>query len=125
MSSYLVIEGNLTAEPRGGHARSTGRSYVWLQIAVNERVKSEEGHYDAGPTVYYRATAFGARADHALNSLHQGDTVIVAGAYTVEGTRRDDGTTAEHHEITADHLGISLKYADAPTLRRAAVGVAL
>ena len=125
MSGYLVIEGNLTTDPQGGHARTTGRSYVWLQVAVNERVKGSEGHYDMGPTVYYRVTAFGSRADHAINSLHKGDTIIAAGTYTVEGFHRDDGTTAETHEITADHLGVSLKYTDIPAPRRTTVGVAL
>ncbi len=46
----------------------------------------------------------------ASNSLHKGDSVVVAGDLTVEGFVRQDGTNGVSQEITADHLGASLRF---------------
>ena len=55
-------------------------------------------------------TVFGALAENAMNSLNKGDAVVAAGQLTVEGFVRQDGTHGISQEITADHLGASLRF---------------
>lgn len=45
-----------------------------------------------------------------MNSLHKGDSVVVSGDLIVEGFVRQDGTNGISQEITADHLGASLRF---------------
>ena len=102
MSRHIVIEGNLTRDPNGGYGKDTGKAYTHLDIAVTDRVKTNQGDWVDGPPTYYRVTVFGRTAENALNSLTKGNTVLVTGDLTV----RSDGT----HDIVADHLGAALTY---------------
>lgn len=108
--SYIVIEGNLTADPEVNFAQESGKAYARLNVAVNNRAKQQDGTWTDGPTSFYRVTTFGARAENAGNSFHKGDTVLVAGNLTVQGFTRADGTTGLSHEITAEQLGASVLY---------------
>ena len=108
--SHIIIEGNLTADPEGGHGRESGRAYARLNVAVNNRNKDQAGNWVDGPTSFYRVTCFGSLAENAIDSLRKGDAVVVAGDLTVEGFVRQDGTHGVSQEITADHLGASLRF---------------
>ena len=107
--SHIIIEGNLTTDPEGGYGKESGKPWARLQVAVNNRVRTAEGWAD-GPASFYRVTVFGALAENAMNSLHKGDSVVAAGQLTVEGFVRQDGTNGISQEITADHLGASLRF---------------
>ncbi len=80
---------------------------------MNNRVKIQDGSWTDGPTSFYRVTAFGSLAENAMNSLHKGNTVVVSGDLTVESFVRHDGTNGVSQEITADHLGASLRFGTA------------
>lgn len=108
--SHIIIEGNLTADAEGGYGKESGKPWARLNVAVNNRVKSQDGSWTDGPTSFYRVTAFGSLAENAMDSLHKGDTVVVSGDLTVEGFVRQDGTNGVSQEITADHLGASLRF---------------
>ena len=45
MSRHIVIEGNLTRDPNGGYGKDTGKAYTHLDIAVTDRVKSNQGDW--------------------------------------------------------------------------------
>ncbi len=107
--SHIIIEGNLTADAEGGYGKESGKPWARLNV-VNNRVKSQDGSWTDGPTSFYRVTAFGSLAENAMNSLHKGDTVVLSGDLTVEGFVRQDGTNGVSQEITADHLGASLRF---------------
>ena len=92
MSRYIVIEGNLTETPALGYGESSGKPYIKLNVAVNDRVKAEDGSWTDGPATFYRVTAFGSRAENAAASFTKGDTVIAAGNLTVAGFTRADGS---------------------------------
>lgn len=77
---------------------------------MNNRNKDQDGNWVDGPTSFYRVTVFGALAENAMDSLHKGDAVVVAGDLTVQGFVRQDGTNGISQEITADHLGASLRF---------------
>lgn len=125
MSRHIVIEGNLATDPQGGHGNDTGTPYIRLHVAVHDRTRARDGSYTSRPTVYYRVTAFGSRAEHALASLHRGDTVIAAGICTVQSFQRSNGTTGHTRELTAQHLGVSLAYRDVTTAPRSSAAIQL
>ena len=110
MSRHIVIEGNLTRDPNGGYGKDTGKAYTHLDIAVTDRVKTNQGDWVDGPPTYYRVTVFGRTAENALNSLAKGNTVIAAGELTVRAYTRTDGTPGIANDIIADHLGVALTY---------------
>lgn len=116
MSSYIIIEGNLTETPALGYGQDSGKPYTRLNVAVSDRIKTDDGYTD-GPVTFYRVTVFGSRAENAAASLTKGDTVIVAGDLRVEGFTRTDGTPGRANEITADVLGASLRYGTVTTQR--------
>ena len=110
MSRHIVIEGNLTRDPNGGYGKDTGKAYTHLDIAVTDRVKSNQGDWVDGPPTYYRVTVFGRTAENALNSLAKGNTVLVTGDLTVRSYTRTEGTPGTANEIIADPLGAVLTY---------------
>ena len=110
MSRHIVIEGNLTRDPNGGYGKDTGKAYAHLDIAVTDRVKSNQGDWVDGPPTYYRVTVFGRTAENALNSLTKGNTVLVTGDLTVRAYTRTDGTPGTANDIIADHLGAALTH---------------
>lgn len=116
MSHYIVIEGNLTETPALGYGQESGKPYTRLSIAVNDRIKTDDGYTD-GPATFYRVTVFGSRAENAAASFTKGDTVIAAGNLRVEGFTRTDGTTGRSNEITADLVGASVLYGAVTTER--------
>lgn len=116
MSSYIVIEGNLTETPALGYGQDSGKPYTRLNVAVNDRIKTDDGYTD-GPATFYRVSVFGSRAENAAASFTKGDTVIVAGTLRVGGFTRTDGTPGRSHEITADVLGASVLYGTVTTQR--------
>jgi len=66
--SHIIIEGNLTADAEGGYGKESGKQWARLNVAVNNRVKSQDGSWTDGPTSFYRVTAFGSLAENAMNS---------------------------------------------------------
>lgn len=110
MSRYIVIEGNLTETPARGYGESSGKPYTKLNVAVNDRVKAEDGSWTDGPATFYRVTAFGSRAENAAASFTEADTVTAAGNLTVAGFTRADGSDGRANEIIAEVLGGSVLY---------------
>ena len=117
MSTHTVIEGNLTRDPEGGFARESGKAWARIDVAVSDRTRDEQGTWTDTPTTYYRVTVFGKRAEHVLDSLHKGDTIVAAGQTTVEAFTRQDGTQGQANRITADVIGASLLYEGVTTSR--------
>lgn len=108
--SHVIIEGNVTAKPEGGYGQASGEAFAKVKVAVNNRVKNQDGSYSEGPTSYYRVTVFGALAEHALNELDKGTPIVAAGDLTVEGFTRDDATKGISNEVVANTLAVSLRF---------------
>lgn len=109
----VTLEGNLTGDPEYG-ASEAGNEYARFTIAVNDRRLNETTNRweDAG-TVFHRVVVFNQQSRHVANSLHKGDTVVVAGELRF-GTYidKESGTTRETRDVIADNVGASLKFAN-------------
>lgn len=118
----LTIDGNLTADPETGVSAS-GKPWARLRVAVNDRRLSETTNQweDAG-TVFHDVAVFGKQAEHVARSLHEGDTVLVAGKLRFGMyDNPDTGQVRETRQIIADTVAVSLRYRDV-TIDRAGAG---
>lgn len=112
MSTTLITEGNLTADPELRTTKN-GKSVTNLRLAVNTRRRNETGDYEDTAAVFYEVTVWGGLADNAVDSLRKGDAAIVSGrAYDETWTDRDNNTRTRH-VIQADLVGPSLRFATA------------
>ena len=109
----VTLEGNLTGDPEYG-ASEAGNEYARFTVAVNDRRLNETTNRweDAG-TVFHRVVVFNQQSRHVANSLHKGDTVVVAGELRF-GTYvdKESGKTQETRDVLASNVGASLKFAD-------------
>jgi single-strand DNA-binding protein len=107
----VTIEGNLTGDPESGTGEA-GTDYARFTVAVNDRRLNETTKLweDAG-TVFHRVVVFNQQARHVADSLHKGDSVLVAGDLRFGTyTDKETGQTRETRDIVADNVGASLKF---------------
>src|SRR5919198_4595943 len=109
MSTTITTEANLTADPELRFTKTTGQAVATLRLAVSARRKNLDGDYVDTPPVFFEATVWGALAEHAADSLHKGDRVLVHGSlYDEEWTDRD-GHARFKHVIQVSSIGASLR----------------
>jgi single-strand DNA-binding protein len=107
----VTLEGNLTADPDHGIADS-GNPYARFTVAVNDRrLNQATNQWEDAGTVYHRVVVFDRQARHVADSLHKGDSVLVAGDLRFGTyTDPDSGTVRETRDVIADNVGASLKF---------------
>ena len=120
--SFIVIEGNATdnATLREFTSNRTGHSVPIsnVTVAVNDRRYNAETDewVDTGRT-FYEVTVSGEQAIHFASSALKGTRLMIAGNVYVEEYRDTSadraGTTRQRRRISAEHHGVSTKYAPA------------
>ena len=116
--SFIVIEGNATydATLREFTSRRTNQSVPIsnVTIAVNDRRHNAEtdSWEDTGRT-FYEVTVSGEQAIHFAAAALKGIRLLVAGDVYVEEYSDNDGQLRQRRRISADHHGVSTKYAPA------------
>jgi single-strand DNA-binding protein len=111
MSTTITTEANLSADPELRFTKTTGQSVATIRLAVSARRKNIDGDYVDTPPVFYEATCWGVLAEHAAESLHKGDRVLVHGStYDEEWTDRDNRTRVKR-VLQVQAIGASLRYA--------------
>ncbi len=116
MTSQIIVEGNLTNDPRFNYT-SNGKAVANLRIAVSSRRKGRDGEYVDTPPAFYGVTVWGQPAEHVAESLHSGDRVIVAGHTYVETFTDSAGEERTKQVIYADAIGVSLRFATATPVK--------
>lgn len=114
--SFVVIEGNATndATLREFTSNRTGQQVAIsnVTVAVNDRRHNPEtdSWEDTGRT-FYEVTVSGEQAIHFAASATKGSRLLVAGGLYVEEYRDNEGNARQRRRISADHHGLSTKYA--------------
>ncbi len=95
----------------------TGLAVATFSVAVTPRKKEDDKWVD-GETNWYRVTAWRQLAEHAADSIAKGTRVIVEGRLVVRKYKKE-GEDLERTsvEITADDIGISIKFDPAESKR--------
>ncbi|SOD72882.1 single-strand DNA-binding protein [Jatrophihabitans sp. GAS493] len=118
--SFIIIEGNITDEAtlREFPSKRTGELVPISNatVAVNDRRYNAETEQwvDTGKT-FYEVTVTGTEAIHFAATAAKGARVIVAGNVYVEEYRDNEGNQRSRRRISADHHGLSSKFAAATT----------
>jgi single-strand DNA-binding protein len=116
--SFIVIEGNATedASLREFISKRTDQSVPIsnVTVAVNDRRYNAETDQwvDTGRT-FYEVTVSGEQAIHFAASALKGTRLMIAGNVYVEEYRDNEGNTRQRRRVSADHHGVSTKYAPA------------
>jgi single-strand DNA-binding protein len=112
----ITTEANLTSDPDIRYTK-TGQPVCHLSLAVSARRKALSGEYVDTPVVFWDATCWNVLAEHAADSLHKGDRVLVHGTGYDEDWTDRDGNTRTKHVLQITALGASLRYATAALTR--------
>lgn len=111
MINRVVLVGRLTRDPEL-RTTTTGKSVIDFSIAVQKRIKPQDGSPDAD---FFRVTAWGATAEYVANYLHKGRLVAVDGRLQSRKYQANDGTNRETIEVVADNVqGLDRPRDDAP-----------
>lgn len=96
----VVLIGRLTRDPEG-RTTGTGKTVVNFSIAVDKRIKPQDG----SPTAdFFNISAWGNTADFVVNYLAKGRLVAVDGRLSTRKYTTQDNQSREVFEIVADNV---------------------
>lgn len=108
--NQVVISGNLTRDPEM-RTTAQGTSIISFSVAVNDRVKGENGYTDY-PN-YFDVTVFNG-VDYLARNLSKGSHVVVAGKLRwSKWEAKGGGGIRTKVEIIGAHVEIEPKYGNA------------
>lgn len=96
----VVLVGRLTRDPEL-RTTATGRSVAEFSLAVDKRVKPQDGGRDAD---FFRIKAWGQTADFVHNYLTKGRLVAIDGRLEQRTYQDKDGNNREIIEVVADNV---------------------
>ncbi|MEY4229643.1 MAG: single-stranded DNA-binding protein [Actinomycetota bacterium] len=111
----ITITGNLTREPEIRFTTS-GTATCSFGVAVNRRYMQNNEWVDA-PTNFFNVTVWGQYGENVAASLAKGDRVLIKGRLDFRKYTNKDGIEVMTHDIVADEVAPSLKYATAAMTR--------
>jgi single-strand DNA-binding protein len=111
----ITIVGNLTREPELRFTTS-GTATCGFGVAVNRRYQ-QNGEWVDAPTNFFNVTVWGQYGENAASSLGKGDRVVVKGRLDFRKYTNKDGIEVTTHDVVADEVSVSLKYATATVTR--------
>lgn len=100
MINSVVLIGRLTRDPEL-RTTNTGKSVCDFSIAVNKRIKPQDGSPDAD---FFRVNCWEKTAEYVSNYLHKGRLVAVEGRLQSRKYTANDGTNREVVEIVASNV---------------------
>lgn len=95
------ISGNLGTEPEL-RATSGGMAVLSFQVAVNDRVKQQDGTWTDRPN-WVSCIMFGTRAEKLAQYLHKGSKVVIEGKLRYSQWEKD-GQKRSKLEVIAEEL---------------------
>lgn len=111
----ITITGNLTREPELRFTTG-GTATCGLGVAVNRRYM-QNGEWVDAPTQFFNVTVWGQYGENVAASLNKGDRVIVKGRLEFRKYENKDKIEVTTHDIQADEVAVSLKFATATVER--------
>lgn len=111
----ITVCGNLTREPELRFTAG-GTATCGFGVAVNRRYQ-QNGEWTDAPTNFFNVTVWGQLGENVAASLSKGDRVIVKGRLDFRKYQNKDGVEVTTHDIIADEVAPSLKYATASIQR--------
>lgn len=111
----ITVVGNLTREPELRFTTG-GTATCSFGVAVNRRYQ-QNGEWVDAPTNFFNVTVWGQYGENVAGSLNKGDRVLVKGRLEFRKYTNKEGVEVTTHDIIADEVAPSLKYATASMTR--------
>ena len=107
--SYIIRSGNLPGAP-ATTTTDRGRTLTHARVAVTDRVRSEDGEWAEGATVFYDLTIPGTPGERLVGFQERAGNrrIVFAGTYSVREWTGRDGETRLSHQVWVDHIGADL-----------------
>lgn len=103
-----TLSGNITRDPELRYTTG-GRGVASFGLAVNRRYQAN-GEWQE-QTSFFDVVAWGELGEHAAESLHKGDRVIVTGRMEQRTWETDEGDKRSKVEVVASDIGASVRFA--------------
>lgn len=100
MLNCVCLVGRLTRDPEL-KTTSTGKSVTSMSIAVQKRIKPQDGSADAD---FFNVVAWGQTAEFASNYLTKGRLISVEGRLQSRRYTTSDGATRDVVEVVANDI---------------------
>ncbi len=94
-----------------------GKATARLRVAVTSRYQDSTGAWTDGATSWHTVILWGTAAENAVESIAKGDRVIVHGRLEQRDYQTEAGDRRTTWEITAEEIGVSLRYATAKPVK--------
>lgn len=110
MTDLITIRGVVGTEPQLT-ITPKGVAVLKFRVATHERKKDlETGEWSDGPTNWYSVSAFRALAENAMESISQGEHVMIFGKLQIRQFDREDGSRGTSADLEAYAIGHDLRY---------------
>lgn len=117
----ISISGNLTRDPEVKFLPS-GTAVTNLRVAASDRKRDENGNWTDGEPCYLDVTVWRQTGENVVESLHQGDGVLITGRLRMRSYTNKAGAEVTVYEVEADDIAPSLKRATASVSKRSVSG---
>lgn len=109
MKDIITISGNLSSEPE--HKRlPNGTVITEFRVgSTHRRIDKSSGAWVDDETNWYAVSTFGRLAEHAFQSLHKGDGVVLIGRLKIRDWENGD-QRGRSVDIHADAIGHDLRW---------------
>jgi single-strand DNA-binding protein len=108
--NFTAQVGNLTDDPELRYTQN-GTPVGNFNLAVNQRVKDQDGTWRDGETSFFRVNVWRDQAEHVAESLAKGHRAVVLGRLRTRTWETSEGEKRTSTEIDADEVAPSLKWA--------------
>jgi single-strand DNA-binding protein len=108
--NFTAQVGNLTDDPELRYTQN-GTPVATFNLAVNQRVKDQDGTWRDGETSFFRVNVWRDQAEHVAESLSKGHRAVVLGRLRTRAWETSEGDKRTSTEIDADEVAPSLKWA--------------
>ena len=115
----ITIVGNLVEEPTLVYTPS-GTAVSNFTVAKNPRYyNAKTSEWEEGETLFVRCSVWRNAAENlAASNLPKGTRIVVMGVLAARSFETKDGEQRTVWEVTADEIGVSLKFADIPGVNK-------
>jgi single-strand DNA-binding protein len=109
----ITVVGNLTADPELRFTPSGAAVANFTVASTPRQFDRQANEFKDGETLFMRCSVWREAAEHATESLHRGDRVIVTGRLVSRSWQTPEGENRTVMEMQVDEVGPSLRYATA------------
>lgn len=114
MLPVFAAEVGIVADPEIRFSQN-GRAWATIRCVAKDRVRDDNGQWTDGDPCFIDVVV-NQGAEHLAESVMKGDSLLVIGKlkqrhYEVDGQKRSS------YQVTADSIGVSLKWGTAKTAR--------